>query len=53
MGDPYEIERGALAWNDQEDLPGSETEQAAAALAAARPEVGIRHVSSEAQQRNA
>ena len=52
-GDPDEIERGALAWNDKDDLSESDTEQAAAALAVARPEVVIRHGLSEAQRRYA
>ena len=51
-GDPDEIERHALAWDDREDLSESETEtEKTAALTAAHPEVAIRRGLSEAQQR--
>jgi len=51
-GDPEEIEKHALAWDDREALSESETEtEKTAALAAAHPEVAIRRGLSEAQQR--
>jgi len=51
-GDPDEMERGALPWNDDAISPESEDEpENTAALAAARPEDAIRRVLSDAQQR--
>ena len=51
-GDPDEMERGALAWDDEENLSESEGETAkAAALAAARPQDVLRRALSDAQQR--
>ena len=51
-GDPDEMERGALAWDDGENLSESEGETAkAAALAAARPQDVLRRALSDAQQR--
>ena len=50
-GDPDEMERGALPWNDDAISPESEDEpENTAALAAARPEDAIRRVLSDAQQ---